>query len=70
MGLIGKKIFKKAEEMKKSIYEMKAEFVYLILWETSELTGVVRGHITAPSQFKLANIFRNWISQRKFLLFC
>ena len=56
--------------MEKHVHELKAEFVYLILWENGELTSVVRGRLTAPPQFKLANIFRKWVSQRKFLLFC
>ena len=56
--------------MEKSIHELKAEFVYLILWENRELTSVVRGRLAAPSQFKLANIFPKSVSQRKFLLFC
>ena len=41
--------------MEKSIHE--PEFVYLIWWENRELTSVVRGRLTALSQFKLANIF-------------
>ena len=54
VGLIGKKILKamemeKTEAMEKSIHELKVEFVYLILWENRELTNVVRGHLTAPS---------------------
>ena len=50
MGLIGKKILKKkAKAMEKSINELKVEFVYLILWKIRELTSVVRGLLTAPS---------------------
>ena len=30
---LGKKSWKRAEAMEKSIYELKAEFVYLILWD-------------------------------------
>ena len=48
--------------MEKSINELKAEFVYLILWKNNELTSFVRGRLTAPSQFKIANIFRKWVS--------
>ena len=57
--------------MEKSIHELKVEFVHLILWEKRELTSVVRGRsFNGPFQFKLVNIFRKWVSQRKFLLFC
>ena len=57
--------------MEKSIHELKVEFMHLILWENRELTNVVRGRsFNGPFQFKLVNIFRKWVSQRKFLLFC
>ena len=46
--------------MEKNSHELKEEFVYLILWENRELTSVVRGRLTTPFQFKLANIFPKW----------
>ena len=39
----------RAEAMEKSIHELEVEFVYLILWENRELSSVVRGRLTAPS---------------------
>ena len=33
MDLIGKKILESAEAIEKSIHELKAEFVYLCVWE-------------------------------------
>ena len=35
--------------MEKRIHVLKVEFVYLILWENKELTSVVKGRLTAPS---------------------
>ena len=36
---LGKNSKKRAKAMEKSIHELKAEFVYLILWENRELTS-------------------------------
>ena len=57
--------------MEKIIHELKVEFVHLILWDNRELTSFVRGRsFNGLFQFKLVNIFRKWVSQRKLLLFC
>ena len=52
--------------MEKSIHELKVEFVYLISWENRELTSFVEVSFNGSFQFKLANIFRKWVSQRKY----
>ena len=49
VGLIGKEILKKAEAMGKSIYEQKAEFVYICVRERKnnsfEITVIILRYI-------------------------
>ena len=67
MGLIGKKILKKG--VQKSVHELKVQFVYLILWENRELTSVMRGRLTAPSNSNYLTFFANEFHKENFYCF-